>query len=182
MRMSNRYVILRSKKLGISVAIFLIAILFFNIFGYFIYFNFLQNNIRKEISSRMRQGMHDSELSIIEVNSRNLSELQWIKPNKEFRFRGCLYDLVKTAQKDGKEFLYCINDTRESKLISDFAKNTESNQRAKKLLSNFISANYISCETNFSPVDICNIYHFSISHFNILLNIREINDPPPKLL
>jgi hypothetical protein len=180
--MSNHYKKFGFKGPGIILSLFLIIILLFNIFGYFIYFNILQSNIRHEISDHIRNGLHDSELTIIEINSQNSLEIKWIKPSKEFSYHGYLYDVAKVVEKDGRKYYHCINDTKEDKLIREFAKNTDSSQKAKKLLNNFASSTYLINEATYKSLNTSTNHNFSIPHFNVILNIREISDPPPKLL
>jgi hypothetical protein len=168
------------KKLGKTISLLLIIVLFFNISGHYIYFNVLQNNIRHEIKTRIRHGLHESELTIIEITAQNQTELTWIKPQKEFTYRGDMYDVVKVIEKNGTRYFHCINDTKENKLIREFAKRAESSQKARRLLSN-ISLTYIFQEEFYDNIIETSDHEYYTQPFNLTSKIKDTSDPPPKL-
>jgi hypothetical protein len=159
----------------------LIIILFFNIFGYQVYFTMLQNSVRKEIKSRIREGINEADLTIIVISDDNRKEITWIKPLKEFTFHGNLYDVVRVSDKEGKIIYSCINDTRESKLLKDFASKSESGNKARKLLSN-ISLNFIYENCSFFLFNNSTAHIYKPSSFMIVSKSIETSDPPPKHL
>ncbi len=119
------------------LSVILLFFFLFNIGGYYLWFNYVKNNIQKEIRQEIRRGLSEKVLTLITVPVNDETGICWIKPGKEFTYRGKMYDVVKTSIFNNKKFYYCINDVKEKKLNHDFSKNTESNQKARKLLGNF---------------------------------------------
>jgi len=169
------------KVTGKLSSLLLVIILLFNVCGYYIIFNVVQNNIRHDIKEQIREGMTESELTMIEITVQNEAEIRWIEHNREFTYRGNMYDVVKIKPvRDGK-ILYCINDIRERKLITDFAKKNESNQKAKKLLGNF-STNFLPQPGLLRYINESSDQDFLLYTFDIQSKIKETADPPPKLI
>jgi hypothetical protein len=164
---------------GKIISLLLLTIMLFSVCGYFVLFNLAQNQIQREIKSRIRHGLIDSELTIIEVTVQNATEIRWIKPGKEFTYRGNMYDVVTVTEKNGKTLLKCINDIREKKLIRDFAKNAESSQKARKLINN-ISLTYIFQEEFYHNINETSNHEYYTRPNDLASKIIEIADPPPK--
>jgi hypothetical protein len=164
---------------GNLTSLLLVIILLFNVCGYFILFNVVQKNIRREIRVRIREGTRESELTLIEVSGFNDPEIKWIEPDKEFTYHGNMYDVVKIARKGGKQLYYCIDDVKEKELIVDFQKKHESNQKARKLLSNITTVFTLPISSPFH-INEASEQAFCVSYFDIKSKIREVADPPPK--
>lgn len=109
---------------------FLLMVFLYNAGGYYLCFSYYQQSIRREMKMRIRRGLPQEELTEIIVglhhNKISTSEakagISWVKPGKKFRYKGGLYDVVKTSFKNGKKHIYCINDTREKKLLTELMK------------------------------------------------------------
>lgn len=162
-----------------GVSLVLIIILLMNAFGFNMLFNITQNNIRKEIRARIRDGLNDSELVTFEFINNNSAEIQWIHPGKEFVYRNGMYDIVKSKQLAGKTVYYCINDIKEKRLIDDFSRRQESNPKMRILAGLFITSYLINNGIEL-PFDSCRTIHYTIGDDGTLSKIREIADPPPK--
>jgi len=157
----------------------LVLILLFNVCGYHIFFNLAQSNLRREIKTRIREGLNEDELTFIEVSARNDAEIMWIKPKKEFSYHGNRYDVVKINYKDGRTYIHCINDIKENKLITEYSKNSESNQKARKLLNNIFTCFVANIDLFFHIRETSDHDYYSYqSDLNLI--IKEIADPPPK--
>ncbi|NPA44194.1 MAG: hypothetical protein GXO49_01535, partial [Chlorobi bacterium] len=98
-------------KKSISLILLIVILLVSN--GYYLYFKYLQNNIQKEMKQVVKSGLSEKDFSVIVVSEENEKEIIWIKKNKEFRYKGFMYDIVKTKQLNNKKYYYCINDIKE---------------------------------------------------------------------
>ncbi len=127
----------------------------------------------------------ESALDRIEVDN-NLSNIIWKEEGKEFYFKGALYDLVKLEKVNGKTVLHCINDSKEHKLLNDFAKalnnqqdNGNGNKSAKHSIK-FQLADFISIADladSFLPsTEKASFITYTSSLATTLL---EVNSPPP---
>ena len=159
--------------------ILLIIILFFSN-GYYLYFKYLQHNIQLEIKHGIRKGLKEKDLSIIIVSLNNEKEIEWTKKNKEFRYKGMMYDIVKTKIKSNKKIYYCINDIKEKKLIANYTKHNRRRNKVllklKKILSNkYLPENY---SIN-NKIGKANVYFAEYQFFYKSRFIGTLS-PPPK--
>lgn len=103
-----------------NLSIILIFVFLSNIVGSYILFNILQNNIQRAVKHQIRRGLKDDELTIIPAN--DIENIHWIKADKEFKYKGEMYDIVKIKHNKIKKYYYCIWDKKEKKLIADYNK------------------------------------------------------------
>lgn len=101
------------------LAFILIAIFLYNQMGYFIAFKIKQYEVRREIKARIKSSVPQSELTVIRIESGKENKLQWIKENKEFRYNGNMYDVVRKEMAAGAVIYHCINDVQEKQLFND---------------------------------------------------------------
>lgn len=82
-------------------------------------FKVQQYEVRKEIKTRIKQGVPIDELVRIEVTAHNAHELDW-EHSREFRYRGTMYDVVRTQVVDAQTTVYyCVNDDQETELFAE---------------------------------------------------------------
>jgi hypothetical protein len=177
--MSNGLIKIGPGFIGKSTSFLLIIILLFNVCGYFILFDVLQEKNHRDIKARINQGIREKELTVIELNSINVSEIKWIEANKEFTWQGNMYDVVKFDIRNGTRCIYCINDTRERKLVREFEDQNDQAQKTRKLLTNF-SLVFLPHPSPIPFILESSDQDFCINQSIITTKIREIADPPPK--
>jgi len=91
-------------------SIILFFVFLFNISGYYYLVCLLQRNLQADIKQEIRKGLKESDLSLIVVAANVEKQLCWLKPGKEFRFKGELFDIFKTKTIDQQKHFYCIKD------------------------------------------------------------------------
>ena len=107
------------------LVIFLLFIFLFNAFGFWIAFKIKQNQIYTQVRKQIKQNLKNTvpldALYLFNVlKGKDLPEkANWIKPEKEFRLNGNMYDVVKREKKNGQTVLYCINDKQEKALFAN---------------------------------------------------------------
>ena len=143
------------------------------------WFGILKHNVQRQIRQEIRQGLSEKDLTIITVPVNDESGICWIKPGKEFTCGGKMYDVVKIKISGNTKSYYCIDDVKEKKLIAGFSKVNESNQKARKLLSNFHYIFVIKPESFFHIIETSN-HDFCIKPFETESAIKEVTIPPPK--
>jgi len=148
--------------------------------GYHLYFIYLRHNIHQEVKRIIRKGLQEKDLSVITVSFDNEKEIEWTKKNKEFRYKGLMYDVVRTEIKNDKKIYYCINDVKEKILIANFTRHNRRKNKVllelKKLLNNKYFPEKYSLN---SKVSKANIY-FVDCQFLYKSRFKEILSPPPK--
>jgi len=140
----------------------------------------MQKNIQKEIKKEIRSGLKDEELTLIIVSHNDESEIQWIKPQKEFRYKGEMFDVVRVKYKNEKKYYYCINDIKEKRLIAAFNKNHKSKKGNEKRMKNRSNNQYFQSFL-IKIKDNCSIHlYFVRCDIKYKSNIIDILSPPPK--
>lgn len=77
--------------------------------------NALKDEIKREIKIKiLKRNFSDSEL--ISFTSSQLKNAEWLD-NSEFSLDGKMYDVVKTALKNGEKIVYCLKDHRETYIL-----------------------------------------------------------------
>jgi hypothetical protein len=167
-----------------SIAILMLLLLFVGLNGYYLVFKIEQRQVRKEIKQKIKNKIPDNELHIIVVDASNIGEIEWEKENKEFKYHGDLFDIVRSEIIQNGTRYYCINDHQEKRLFTRLdelvsEQNDPANPTTRhllKLLSFLIylptGSDSLYFEERFSSVvgEIRNDYHFD---FN-----KEISHPP----
>jgi len=163
--------------------------LVFHSAGHFIIFKVLEYNTKKEIKTRIKLGVPEYELVLLKI-PKSIEE----KPNKhfqrihekEFRYKGEMYDIVKEENKTDTTYYYCIHDKEETKLFANLdtmIKNEMNNpEKEKKLngLIQIINGTYfkIDIETDLKPFISERI--FEIYSPALILIKNSPLTPPPK--
>jgi len=162
------------------ISLILLIIILFVSNGYHLYFRYLQNNIKQEVKHEIRKGLSENELTLIVVTSENEKQISWIEQNKEFRYNGSMYDVVKSQTKANKTYYYCINDKKEEKLIANYARHNRRRNKTllkiRKVLSNKYFPENFSINTKTNNADI----YFTEYQQNYTSIYLETLSPPPK--
>jgi hypothetical protein len=168
----------------------LVFVLLFNTFGQIGLFLFVQNHLRNEIKEIIRNNPDKSKLEVITIPNSIIKNQESIFKridDKEFRYKGKMYDIVMEKNLAGSVQFYCINDKLEEKLIARFS-DLKNNDNSKGLLRNnlikqFKIFSFDAPQTKqnnsfFPTISIAiNNYYFMSLHSIIL----DINPPPPKI-
>jgi len=172
---------IRSDTMKKYISITLLSIFLFLGFGYQLYFQFLQYNIQQEIKREIRNGLNEQNLTLIVVSSKNENEIHWIKKDKEFKYKGLMYDVIKTTTKGGKKYYFCINDIKEKELIVNYTRHNKRRKKALLRLRKVLSNKYIA-ENLFENLKIykADIYFVEYrQNYNSIFS--ETLSPPPKV-
>jgi hypothetical protein len=112
----------------------LLALFLFNIGGYFLWFRISQQVNYSQVRREIRAGLDDRFLDVIRVPADGVKNITWTKPDKEFSFRGEMYDVVKSKTEPGAVVYYCLKDTTEKALIARFSRKAHEEQQRTKML------------------------------------------------
>ncbi len=161
------------------LSIILISVLLSNFLDYYVLFRIMQNNIQREIKYQIRTELKDNELTVIPAN--DIENIHWIKTGKEFKYKGEMFDIIRTKTKDKKKFYYCIWDKKEKKLIAAYNKirnHKNKNKRANKLLKIKLFFQNIGISTIQNESNI--VYFKTIA--DLARGYLRITSPPPKMV
>jgi len=163
------------KKL--TVISFLLLI-FINQVGYYFIYSYQQHLIKEEIKEELLAGMPEPSLELI-IEEDNINKLEWEEKGKEFYLNGEMYDVAKIKHRNGKTYLYCLNDKKEKELLAAYSKSIRDKSN-KQTIKNQLSV-YIVQKTEMGSLSF-NISALNFSDFAISLNYsdKEIASPPPR--
>ncbi|MBE9467685.1 MAG: hypothetical protein IMY72_05100 [Bacteroidetes bacterium] len=173
------------------VAILLLIFFVYNYVGFFSLFLFNQYKIKKEVKHQIKQQVPVNELVLLKIpfeleKTRNLI-FQRIHKG-EFRYKGKMYDIVKSNVKNDTTFYYCINDTKEEKLFEDLDKhiedyiNTNKTKNHNKIKIKKTITNYFFSDLNFLFFNSSKKISYFQKKYNLNKIFIEIPDPPPKFI
>ncbi len=113
----------------------------FNIGGFFLFFSIQKFQIRREIKNEIKENLPLSTLARITITPANKEQVFW-EHEKEFRYHGIMYDVVRKEVIDNlKTVYYCITDTQETTLFKKLdtlvARNMEGKKGGAKSLQYF---------------------------------------------
>jgi hypothetical protein len=162
------------------LSIVLLAVMFFTGSGYYLYFRILQNHIKKEIKKRILSGIADDGFELLILNADELASLKWIEKNKEFEYKGQMYDVVGFELKNGKYFYNCINDRKEKALINSYLRTNRRRRNLQKKIKRILTSEYLpgasGCGNIFPDVK----QKFKPYLINYIPVFKDAALPPPK--
>lgn len=115
------------------VAVLVLLVFLFNMTGVYILFKVEQTHIRKSIKHQIKANIPIDQLHKFVLSHSSYKELNWIRPNIEFRMGNDMYDIVHLVLCGDSIQLQCVNDKEEAIL---FAKLDELLQKKMEQESN----------------------------------------------
>ncbi|MCX6168550.1 MAG: hypothetical protein NTX65_04370 [Ignavibacteriales bacterium] len=171
-----------------NIFLFLIALAFaFNSFGFIIYFILEVENTKENAFEKVIKLEGDEKVEVISVSISQLESGIGIERinNREIRYDGKMYDLVKVERHLDVITFYCIHDEKEDKLEKEFSNNLQKNINHRSVTNTQIQFNQQIQNTNekekitlISPFHKTSYPIFLASSY--LLDISKILTPPPK--
>ena len=145
----------------------------------------IKREVRKQLENK-----NELETITIPVNSKNI-DFKWVKPKKEFRYKGNLYDISSQQEKEDNIIFLVYNDKDEKRLYQTFAhqlsenKNPFHQSKPAYPLKNFIKEALILSELKLNKylvfslinTDVQSKWSFALKQFSF-----APNSPPPQLL
>jgi hypothetical protein len=150
----------------------------------------LQYQSRREVNQRIKQSVPDDELVLIKIAVTDIPSLNWTKLDKEFRYKGEMYDIVRQKTKEDMILYYCIHDFKENKLFVNLhehiqkhiADNPKQRKKAENMLKK-LTKDYFShvLTINNSPISPQDLKYKKYLRTNnsIYLDVLTL---PPKLI
>lgn len=172
------------------LAIILGCLLVFYTFGYIIVHTYRIFEVKTKVWESIEKSTYNNHLTILVFSKDDLSAgTPGFKriDEKEFRYNGRMYDIVKEEMKNDSVYFYCIFDEKENLLISAFTlliekkHETDSSGRiASAAVFNFLADNNFTIQKIPQP-EVCKT-RLSFLSDNLFLNFfPDIPTPPPQL-
>lgn len=119
-----------------SLSILLLSLLIFNMTGIFIVFKIEQAHIRKSIKHQIKAGIPEEELHIFNLSKVEYIELDWVRPDIEFKKNKEMFDIVHMKSLNDSVHLYCVNDKEEAILFAQLDKMIQKKMQRESNSSN----------------------------------------------
>jgi hypothetical protein len=104
------------------LSIVLIFVFFYSIMGFYLNFEIEQYQIKEEIKEKIINNLPENELTLVKISSADSKKVTWMEDGKEFRFKGNMFDVVRSKTWDDTTYYYCFDDKNESKLFVNLDK------------------------------------------------------------
>jgi len=99
-----------------SIVVLFVMIL--SLTGYYPVFKLEQWKLHNQFKKMVKAEIPKNQLIRFVVNRHNERFVNWIKKDKEFRYKGRMYDVVKAENSQQGMIYYCINDQQETRLFA----------------------------------------------------------------
>lgn len=95
-------------------------------FGLVIMLQLQQQLVRREVKQQLKLAVNEAELFTFIIPKdnyqANASGFFWVRPNKEFRYNGGMYDVIRKKQKANVTEFTCISDKKEAEIFTQLDK------------------------------------------------------------
>jgi len=141
-----------------------------------------------DIKALLKKQIPESQLIAIKTDLSNVNQLTWYKTDKEFMYKGKMYDVVRSEKKTNSVTYYCISDSKETELRAtlnkyikeNIAGNSSQKNDVHQLFKKFIQSVYTlnPVQEIFCP-EFNYLASFSVNSRFTTLNL-DVLIPPPK--
>lgn len=166
-------------------AIGLLIIMFYSQAGYYFTYLYAQLQVKREMKARILNSLPDESFEAI-ILTGNEQNIQWEEEDREFSFKGQLYDVVRKKTVNGNVVLLCINDKKEENLVrqlSNTVKSGNQNNNGKNTKATFLKLTCDLAIIDFSAYDLFSVpgkQSFTSYAVTLPVRITSITLPPPK--
>ncbi len=175
------------------IYLFLTALFIYNSFGYLLLFYPAKTIIKHIVQKSIKEKKIDpADLSVLAFNINDLNaskyDFIWVKPEKEFRFNGRMYDIEGKLVKDDTVYYNCYDDHRENLLeeifvlhFNDQKKDKTQNPIQRILLCGLFSEEIQNFNSNLQDRTITNM-PLQKTEAGLLHQIKDVPTPPPRII
>lgn len=131
----------------------LLALLFFSVAGNYLLFKTEQYGVRAAVNVKLEGKSGSENIQSVLITPGEEEHFTWMRTGKEFRYKGCLYDVVKVEKRSNGVVYYCLCDNDENALIEKLVHELQRNASENKEPLGKIALNLLAlfgntfCET-----------------------------------
>ncbi len=135
-----------------AFSILILVVLGLSIFGVYPVLKVMQYHAEVCMEDSLKQNLPASKLTVFE-NAADNKQVEWERADKEFRYKGSMYDVVRVEKKNGKQIYYCLSDVAEAQVYTLIQKlvnvqlgsDTPLHSNVQKILKLFVQV-FMPCE------------------------------------
>ncbi len=154
----------------------------------YIVFRHQQHLVRKEMKWHIKNGVPENERITFFASEleKDAANLKWIH-NKEFRYRGEMYDILEEQSVNGELVYICIHDVKESglfakldKMVDKGLQTNEPLQTHRKILQHVMSSFFFqnNSQLHITISNNCLLYNYLNTRYTFCLTPPDT--PPPE--
>lgn len=147
-------------------------------------FLIMQNEAKNEMSSLIAEKSNDEDIELLVFAEQEFYSGKEVRivNKKEFIYKSSIYDIVRTETKDGKIYIWCINDTKETELIKHYEEKENSDViRLSKEISNL---KFFSIIALLQRIETQQLLKYELISYSKIYDYNSIildkKSPPPK--
>lgn len=172
-----------------SLSILFIFIFLYNYCGYYITFIIQQHYAKKEIKRQLVKSIPENELCKIIIPFYSKNKLTWYENNKEFKYEGNMYDIVKQVKTRISTIYYCIQDNKENKLyqklnqhvLNNLENDINQKEKSQKIMKKIFFDYYFIHKTLYSYNKYNINYRYNFNSAMPESDVKDVITPPPEL-
>lgn len=154
--------------------------------GYYCYCTFQLILAKQAAHKQMLKQIPENLLTKICVQD-NEKDIQWEEANEEFSLNGEMYDVVKVKYENGKEYLLCLSDKKEAKVLESIEKviktNNDTAAGSGKHTAGKVTMPQWTWESSYNSEQDKSFAYIKKEYRNdksgLYISFIEINSPPP---
>lgn len=170
------------------ISAILLCLLFLKIGGYYAILSIQREVCRDAIFHKNKNLIEYDKLIHFTFSSTDYQQLEWEKTDKEFLWKGKLYDIVSIDEDKGTKILHCLSDEKEDEIKSQLLSLVKNQQEEIPLKNNFISCLNLLLLKYINPsgvsyyfcykkvIEAINVYHYLLRFYSTTL--KPIQHPP----
>ncbi len=168
-------------------AILLLLSFSVQITGYHLFFHIKQTTIKKSVRNRIRRAIEEGRVEQFVFTGEQAKTLAW-DDEKEFHFKGEMYDVIEKKEVNGMVHIRCIRDKKETELVSGYHKMTKddfsgSSKKRASLLLKLISTLYTPVSnTGMETFPRYGTLNWAVSASPLFFSNTEVLTPPPQFV
>ncbi|NJO91210.1 MAG: hypothetical protein HC831_21285 [Chloroflexia bacterium] len=94
------------------------VLILYQLVGYYSIHQLQLCRVRKEVKKQIKSNIPQNQLTIIQFSLFEINTINWVKKDKEFIYKGEMYDVVKVNKLNNATTFYCIADFKETRLFA----------------------------------------------------------------
>jgi len=162
-----------------ATSLLITLLILFNSGGGYIIFRLQQSEARRESEEAISR-IAEKNVVVLAFRLNHEEGLVWMRPGREFTYRGEMYDVVKTATRGSMKYYHCYNDSREKKLIAAYQKSHHSKKETEKRRKTPNNPIFFSQKTLFTRIMPLSCFDYSLYEMIYTSEVPVTPSPPPK--
>jgi hypothetical protein len=172
------------------MAILLLICLFVEVIGFYFVFLVRRDAVKQEVWSYLQQKHQNNYAQVLSfpLNSSGTEEMPDWENEKEFSWKGVMYDVIDKKESDGKLVVTCISDDKETSLINNFEKTFSANTSNKNTkgsanqLIRLLTMPYLALSNQDDPLQLPGLHEYSDRYcLYFTQHSQDTLTPPPQI-